>query len=278
MKLLFDQVSIKLSKMITKKYSTSFSLGILFLNKKFHDPIYGVYGFVRLADEIVDSFENYPQAEMLEKFRNDTFLAIENKISVNPVLNAFQEIVHRYDINPWMIQTFLDSMEMDLNKKVYDRLEYEKYILGSAEVVGLMCLKIFTEGNEELFKKLKPKAMKLGSAFQKINFLRDLNEDFEHLGRSYFPGVDLTEFNDEKKKYVEREIEADFKQGLEGILNLPGSSRFGVYVAYVYYYALFRKIRNTSSNIILKERIRIRNERKIALLLKSYIKYNFNIV
>ena len=278
MKALFDQVSLKVSKMITKKYSTSFSLGILFLNKKFHDPIYSIYGFVRLADEIVDSFESYPQADLLEKFKADTYVALENRISLNPVLNAFQQVVHEYNIDTWMIDTFLRSMEMDLDKREYNQFEYEDYILGSAEVVGLMCLKVFTEGDEENYLRLKPKAMKLGAAFQKINFLRDLNEDFMELGRSYFPDLNLMEFDDFSKKIVEQDIEKDFIEGLKGIMNLPSSSRFGVYVAYVYYYALFKKIRNTSSKIILKERVRIGNERKIALLIKSYIKYNFNLV
>lgn len=278
MKAIFDNLSYNISKLITQRYSTSFSLGIYFLNGKFHRPIYAIYGFVRLADEIVDSFEGYQQEKLLTKFRADTYAAIENKISLNPVLNCFQEIVHQYNIDNWLIDTFLDSMEMDLHKSQYDRDNYEKYILGSAEVVGLMCLKVFTEGEEKQYEKLKPLAMKLGAAFQKINFLRDLKMDYKDLGRSYFPNVDLSFFNDSTKQRIEEEIEADFKKGFEGIMLLPHSSRFGVYVAYVYYYALFKKIRKTSSGKIMNQRIRIGNEQKMMLLLKSYIKYNFNLV
>ncbi len=278
MKDLFDRVSLKSSKMVTNAYSTSFSLGIKFLSNRFHDPIYSVYGFVRFADEIVDSFHDFNKKELLADFRKQTYAAIEHKISLNPILNSFQNAVNQYKIPIELIDTFLDSMEMDLENIEYDRSAYEKYILGSAEVVGLMCLKVFLEGDEETYLKLKPEAMALGSAFQKINFLRDLNADYDKLGRTYFPGVDLKKFNDETKRQIEEEIEEDFYQGYLGIKKLPKSARFGVYVAYVYYYSLFSKIKSTPSSAILQQRIRIPNNQKFALLFKSYIKHSFNIL
>ena len=278
MKDLFDKVSLKSSKMVTNAYSTSFSLGIKFLSNRFHDPIYSVYGFVRFADEIVDSFHDFNKKELLADFRKQTYAAIEQKISLNPILNSFQNAVNQYKIPIELIDTFLDSMEMDLENIEYDRSAYEKYILGSAEVVGLMCLKVFLEGDEETYLKLKPEAMALGSAFQKINFLRDLNADYDKLGRTYFPGVDLKKFNDETKRQIEEEIEEDFYQGYLGIKKLPKSARFGVYVAYVYYYSLFSKIKSTPSSAILQQRIRIPNNQKFALLFKSYIKHSFNIL
>ena len=278
MKDLFDKVSLKSSKMVTNAYSTSFSLGIKFLSNRFHDPIYSVYCFVRFAYEIVDSFHDFNKKELLADFRKQTYAAIEQKISLNPILNSFQNAVNQYKIPIELIDTFLDSMEMDLENIEYDRAAYEKYILGSAEVVGLMCLKVFLEGDEETYLKLKPEAMALGSAFQKINFLRDLNADYDKLGRTYFPGVDLKEFNDETKRQIEEEIEEDFYQGYLGIKKLPKSARFGVYVAYVYYYSLFSKIKSTPSSAILQQRIRIPNNQKFALLFKSYIRHSFNIL
>ena len=278
MKDLFDKVSLKSSKMVTNAYSTSFSLGIKFLSNRFHDPIYSVYGFVRFADEIVDSFHDFNKKELLADFRKQTYAAIEQKISLNPILNSFKSAVNEYNIPVELIDTFLDSMEMDLENIEYDRSAYEKYILGSAEVVGLMCLKVFLEGDEETYQKLKPEAMALGSAFQKINFLRDLNADYDKLGRTYFPGVNLEEFNDETKRQIEEEIEEDFYQGYLGIKKLPKAARFGVYVAYVYYYSLFSKIKSTPSSAILQQRIRIPNNQKFALLFKSYIRHSFNIL
>lgn len=278
MKALFDKVSHKTSRMVTRSYSTSFTLGILGLDKKFHDPIYGVYGFVRFADEIVDSFHDYPKAELLRKFRQDTYEALEQKISLNPILNHFQEVVHEFQIPVDLIDTFLDSMEMDLGDIEYDQKTYEKYILGSAEVVGLMCLKVFVEGNEDYYEQLKPQAMALGSAFQKINFLRDLNADFEGLGRTYFPGVDLNNFTNQTKLEIEADIEIDFRQGFEGIKALPKGARFGVYIAYVYYYALLQKIKNTSSQVLFKERIRIPNQKKYGLFVSSYLRHSFNLL
>ena len=228
MKALFDSVSIRASRMITKAYSTSFSLGILGLDKKYHDPIYAIYGFVRFADEIVDSFEGYPQKELLERFWKDTYLALDEKISLNPVLNSFQQAVNTFEIDRDLIETFLKSMEMDLYKNDYDEEGYKAYILGSAEVVGLMCLKVFVDGSEERYQTLKKPAMQLGSAFQKINFLRDLHADYKKLGRTYFPGVDLNNFDETVKTEIEADIDIDFRAGYEGIKQLPKGARFGV--------------------------------------------------
>ena len=276
MKALFDSISIRSSRIVTKSYSTSFSLGILGLDRKYHDPIYAIYGFVRFADEIVDSFEGYPQKELLERFWKDTYQALEDKISLNPVLNSFQQVVRAYEIDYDLIETFLKSMEMDLYKNEYDEAGYKAYILGSAEVVGLMCLKVFVDGNQERYLALKEPAMQLGSAFQKINFLRDLHADYQSLGRTYFPGVDLNNFNEEVKASIEADIDIDFKAGYEGIKKLPKGARFGVYIAYVYYYSLFKKIRKTHCDLILNERVRISNKRKYGLFLSSYLRHTIN--
>ena len=276
MKPLFDSVSIRASKMITKAYSTSFSLGILGLDKKYHDPIYAIYGFVRFADEIVDSFGGYPQEKLLKRFWADTFESIDDKISLNPILNSFQQVVNAYKIDHSLIETFLKSMEMDLYKNDYDEQAYKDYILGSAEVVGLMCLKVFVDGNEVRYEKLKVPAMQLGSAFQKINFLRDLNADYHSLGRTYFPGVDLNVFDEKTKTAIEADIDIDFAAGFEGIKQLPKGARFGVYIAYVYYYSLFKKIRKTHCDIILSKRVRISNKRKYGLLISSYLRHTIN--
>jgi len=278
MKELFDMISKKSSKLTTVTYSTSFSLGIRFFSRRFHDPIYAIYGFVRFADEIVDSFHGYDKARLLERFRTDTYLAIEEKISLNPILNNFQWVVNKYGIEKELIDLFLDSMEMDLKDISYDQEKFEKYILGSAEVVGLMCLRVFCEGDDEKYKKLKPPAMRLGSAFQKINFLRDLHADFEGLGRSYFPGIDLSKFDDETKQKIEDGIALDFADGLEGIKMLPRGARFGVYMAYVYFHKLFLKIKRTRSSRIMKERIRIPNRTKYKLLVTSYLKHQLNLL
>jgi phytoene synthase len=276
MKRLFDELSYETSKITTKRYSTSFSLGIQFLNSSIHQPIYAIYGFVRFSDEIVDSFHGYDKEKLLHDFKKQTFEAIESGISLNPILNSFQDTVNKYQIPHELIHTFLNSMEMDLNKQIYDKSKYEEYILGSAEVVGLMCLKIFVNGNEKMYLKLKFEAMKLGSAFQKINFLRDLKDDYKELGRSYFPNVDMTFFNDQIKKDIEKDIAKDFKLGLDGIKKLPKNARFGVYVAYIYYHNLFLKIQSKPAATILKERVRIPNNKKISLLLFSFIKHNLN--
>ena len=276
MKALFDSISIRSSRIITKSYSTSFSLGILGLDRKYHDPIYAIYGFVRFADEIVDSFEGYPQKELLDRFWKDTYQALEDKISLNPVLNSFQQVVRAYEIDYDLIETFLKSMEMDLYKNEYDEADYKAYILGSAEVVGLMCLKVFVDGNQDRYLALKEPAMQLGSAFQKINFLRDLHADYQSLGRTYFPGVDLNNFNEEVKASIEADIDIDFKAGYEGIKKLPKGARFGVYIAYVYYYSLFKKIRKTHCDLILNERVRISNKRKYGLFLSSFLRHTIN--
>jgi len=278
MKHIFDNVSKKCSKITTQSYSTSFSFGIKALDKKHHDPIYGIYGFVRLADEIVDTFHDYDKLELFYKFKKDTIEAINKKISLNPILNHFQEVVNYYEIDWNLINTFLNSMEMDLKDQVYDKEKYQEYILGSAEVVGLMCLKIFVNGNSEKYNNLKPFAMKLGSAFQKVNFLRDVNDDFKKLGRTYFPNVDMNNFNEIEKKKIENEIENEFKEALIGIKRLPFSSRGGVYLAYRYYYNLFVKIKNTSPRKILETRIRIPNFNKIGLMLKSMVRNQCNLL
>jgi 15-cis-phytoene synthase len=278
MKKLFDQVSRSTSKAVTRRYSTSFSLGISFLNKDFQDPIYGIYGFVRFADEIVDSFHEYDKQLLLQEFKRDTYLSIERKISLNPVLNSFQEVVHKFNIEPELIAAFLRSMEMDLEKKKYAEDEYKQYILGSAEVVGLMCLKVFTENDHQLYNKLKPYAMSLGSAFQKINFLRDLNADFIGMGRIYFPEVDLSNLNENIKSEIEADIEKDFDAGLAGIKMLPKRSRLGVYVAYIYYRSLFSKIKKLKAQNILQERVRIPNTQKVMLFAGSYVRNSLNIL
>ena len=278
MKALFDNTSYKCSKIVTNTYSTSFSLAINFLDKDFVKPIHAIYGFVRFADEIVDSFHDYDKQELLDRFRKETHTAIEEKISLNPILNSFQEAVHQYDIEVGMVDTFLKSMEMDLIKTQYNQARFEEYILGSAEVVGLMCLKVFTEKNRELYDSLKPYAMKLGSAFQKINFLRDMKSDYCQLGRLYFPNIAIEQFDDQCKQKIEADIESDFSMGYKGILKLPKRSRFGVYIAYIYYYALFKKINNTSSAEILTKRIRISTRRKYALLFGSYVRHRLNLI
>jgi len=278
MKALFDKVSQQCSKITTQQYSTSFSLGIRFLHKDLRAPIYSVYGFVRFADEIVDSFHQYEQRELLDDFRAETYKAIEQRISLNPILNSFQWVFHKYNFSIDLVDTFLDSMAMDLTDRVYDQKEYEKYILGSAEVVGLMCLKIFSMNDEALYQKLAPFAMKLGSAFQKINFLRDLNEDYQALGRVYFPGIEMGHFDDKVKKAIEKDIAVDFQEGYKGILQLPKKSQFGVYMAYVYYYGLLKKIQATPSKNILNNRIRIPNSMKYALFAKSYVQHSLNLL
>lgn len=278
MKELYDQVSIKCSRLTTKAYSTSFSLGIRCLGKELRDPIYSIYGFVRFADEIVDTFHDYNKQQLLDKFKEDTYRAIDEKISTNPILNSFQITVNRFNIDRELIASFLKSMEMDLHQKTYSPEGLKEYILGSAEVVGLMCLRVFCNGHDEMYKTLKPNAMSLGSAFQKINFLRDLRADYVDMGRTYFPDVDLKEFNDETKKSIEESIAKDFHHGYEGILKLPRSSRFGVYVAYVYYIALFKKIQNTASKDVLQSRVRIPNHDKARLLAYSFFKHQLNML
>lgn len=278
MKVLYDKVCLDCSMNTTKSYSTSFSLGIRFLAKHLQQPIYALYGFVRFADEIVDTFHNYDKKALFERFKEDTYFAIDQRISLNPILHSFQETYHKYGIKKEHVDTFLRSMEMDLYLKEYDQEGYEEYILGSAEVVGLMCLRIFSNGDDALCQQLYPYARKLGAAFQKINFLRDLHEDYENLGRAYFPGLTMEQFDEQAKKQIEAEIEADFTEAYKGIVQLPKDSRFGVYVAYVYYFRLFTKIRKLPSHRILQERIRIPNRRKFTLFLGSYVRHSFNMI
>ncbi|AVF48351.1 MULTISPECIES: phytoene/squalene synthase family protein [Elizabethkingia] len=273
MKKLFDELSYEVSKCTTRKYSTSFSLGILALKPSIRSAIYAIYGYVRLADEIVDSFHDYNKEKLLSRLKKETYNAIEEGISLNPILQAFQQTVHDYRIDRELIDTFLHSMEMDLQKIDFDSKLYNEYIYGSAEVVGLMCLQVFTEGNKEKFEELKPYAMKLGSAFQKINFLRDLKDDYQILGRTYFPGINMSVFDNSVKFKIEGEIETEFKEALIGIKKLPGSSMFGVYLAYRYYLSLFYKIKKTSSQRIMQNRIRIANSQKLLLACESYIRY-----
>ena len=278
MKSLFDSVSVKCSKLTTSAYSTSFSLGIYFLNNRLRNPIYSIYGFVRFADEIVDSFEGYDKKQLLNKFKAETFEAIESRISLNPIINSFQHVVHKYKIDHELIKTFLKSMEMDLHKMDYSIEKYNEYILGSAEVVGLMCLHVFTEGDLKLYEELKPFAMKLGAAFQKVNFLRDMKADYEILGRTYFPDIDMTKFSSSAKMEIEQDIEKDFHQALTGIKRLPSSSRGGVYLAYVYYYTLFKKIKSLPAKKIMTERIRISNGEKLGLMVNSMFQYKLNLL
>jgi 15-cis-phytoene synthase len=277
-KSLFDSVSIACSKKTTTSYSTSFSLGIKTLGKKFRDPIYAIYGFVRFADEIVDTFHDYDKVSLMARFREDTVRAIDEKISLNPILNSFQKAYHDFNLDWELVDTFLKSMEMDLDKTMYDRLGYEVYILGSAEVVGLMCLKVFTEGDQQEYERLKPYAMRLGAAFQKINFLRDLKADYQTLGRTYFPQLDMANFDENAKRTIEKEIAEDFHEAYKGILMLPKDARFGVYMAYTYYVRLFQKIKSLPSDRIMEERIRIPNQKKFALILKSYVQHNLNLL
>jgi phytoene/squalene synthetase len=278
MKALFDEISRKSSKLVTQSYSTSFSLGIRFLAQKFHNPIYAIYGFVRFADEIVDTFHDYNKPQLLEEFKAETYKAIERGISLNPILNNFQQVVNEYKIDRWLIDTFLRSMEMDLYDHRYDQKGYEEYILGSAEVVGLMCLKVFVEGDDEKYNDLKYYAMKLGSAFQKINFLRDFNADLQGLGRMYFPQLQNREFNDEVKREIEADTRKDFELGYEGIKRLPKNARFGVYVAYKYYSNLLEKISSMPPQRIMSERVRIPDNQKYALFFGSFVRHSFNLL
>jgi phytoene synthase len=279
MKKIYDNLAEAFSKQLTKKYSTSFSLGIRLLHKNLRQDIYSLYAFVRIADEIVDTFHGYDQARLLNDFKRDTYQCLEDGISFNPILNAFQDTVKRNRIPMDLIDQFLHSMEMDLNPDyVYDNSLYSEYIDGSAEVVGLMCLKVFLQGDDQKYLELEPYARALGAAFQKINFLRDFKQDYEQLGRVYFPGVDFTAFDNEQKQGIEEDIAKDFALAYEGILKLPKKARFGVYMAYVYYFGLFKKIRSLDASAILKERIRIPDNKKYSLLLRSYVRHSLNLL
>ncbi|HRH66224.1 MAG TPA: phytoene/squalene synthase family protein [Bacteroidia bacterium] len=275
---IYNQISYKVSKVITKDYSTSFSLGIRMLDRRFHDPIYAIYGFVRIADEIVDTFHHFDQPVLLRKFIQDTDDALQNRVSTNPVLQAFQEVVHRYAIDRPLIDAFLHSMEMDLSEKKYAENSYSEYIYGSAEVVGLMCLHVFCENDSALYDRLLIPARKLGAAFQKINFLRDMKSDYSERGRIYFPGVDFEKFDVNTKKIIEADIQKDLDDSLCGIRSLPNGSRLGVTVAYIYYISLFRKIKRASIQTVQQERIRIPNSGKLILLVKTWFRYQLKLI
>lgn len=278
MKKLFDELAYKVSKAVTEKYSTSFSLGILALKPSVRSAIYAVYGYVRLADEIVDSFHDYDKAELLKRFKTETWIALDEGISLNPILQSFQDTVNNFAIDRGLIEQFLHSMEMDLQQIDYNSDLYNEYILGSAEVVGLMCLQIFAEGKKEAFEHLKPYAMKLGSAFQKVNFLRDLKDDYYVLGRTYFPNIDMKIFTNQIKDQIVNEIETEFKEAFIGIKKLPASSKFGVYLAYKYYLSLFKKIKNMPAEKIMNQRIRIPNTQKLSLAMSSYVQYKMAVI
>ncbi len=279
MKELFDQISEECSKNVTKSYSTSFSLATKMLSSSIRQDIYNIYGFVRFADEIVDSFHNYNKEELFKRFVNDLNHSLKEKISLNPILNSFQKTVHKYGIQKELIDAFLKSMKQDLKKKNYKTSrEYKDYIYGSADVVGLMCLKVFVSGNESEYKKLKPYAMALGSAFQKVNFLRDLNDDYQKLDRIYFPGVEYSSFDENTKNQIMVDIEKDFSQALKGIYMLPNNSKFGVYAAYKYYKRLLIKLKRSSYLKIKKQRIRVPNYQKVDVLARSYVRYRLNIL
>ena len=275
----FDTVSYECSKLVTQHYSTSFTLGTRMLASKYRKHIYNIYGFVRFADEIVDSFHNFDKEELLKKFEGDLKHALDNGISLNPILNSFQFTVHENNIQQELIDAFLKSMKMDLYKQKYNtKEEYREYIYGSADVVGLMCLNVFVEGDIDKFHQLKPRAMALGSAFQKVNFLRDLNADFQILERTYFPNLNLTDFDEKSKASIIADIEKDFDHALEGIFMLPSSTRLGVYTAYKYYRKLLLKLKNTPSNKIQSARIRVPNYQKMTVLAQSYLKFHLNLL
>ncbi|MBW3127254.1 phytoene/squalene synthase family protein [Hymenobacter profundi] len=275
---LFDETTLACSKLITTRYSTSFTLGIRTLDKRFHLPVYAVYGFVRWADEIVDTFHSHDKAALFQDFKRQTDEALRERLSLNPVLHAFQLMVHRYGIDQEFIDAFLRSMEMDLEDQSYNQSLYQEYIYGSAEVVGLMCLRIFCEGDKALFEHLREPARRLGSAFQKVNFLRDIRSDYEDRGRVYFPGVQYEQFDDQVKREIEADILADFEAGYAGIVQLPRAARLGVYLAYVYYLKLFYKIRQLPAAHILGERVRVPNNTKMLLLLGSYFRYRLRAI
>ncbi|KQX06272.1 phytoene/squalene synthase family protein [Flavobacterium sp. Root420] len=279
MKSLFDAVSIKCSKLVTQSYSTSFSLAVKMLSPSIRDGIYSIYGFVRFADEIVDSFHNYDKENLINDFEKEYYKAIKMEISLNPILNSFQHTVKHYNITDDLVQDFLKSMKLDLVKSNYStQTEYEDYIYGSADVVGLMCLKVFVKGNNQKYEQLKNEAMRLGSAFQKVNFLRDLKEDNLVLNRNYFPGVDLKSFDENAKTTIIKEIEEDFKIAYQGIVKLPIEAKFGVYTAYIYYKKLLKKLKNTPYYEIGNSRIRVSNYTKAGLLAQSFVTYKLKLV
>lgn len=271
---LYHKVCVNASKMVTNSYSTSFSLGIKMFAEELREPIYNIYGFVRFADEIVDTFHEFDKSELLAEFRKETYQAIERGISLNPILHSFQRVVKRYDIGLDLIDSFLDSMEMDLESRIFDRRMYDQYIFGSAEAVGLMCLKVFVDGDTAEYDRLKAPAMRLGSAFQKINFLRDIKSDYQDRGRIYFPGVAYESFCCEDKEQIEAEIQADFDEALIGINELPKGARMGVYLAYQYFQRLLDKIKKCNADDVKERRIRVPDATKIMILGSSALRYN----
>jgi phytoene synthase len=275
---LYHKVSQRCSEITTREYSTSFSAAIRLLHKDLRGPVYSIYGFVRFADEIVDTFHDYDKAQLLAGFRADTCKAIHDGISLNPILHSFQKTVSQYDIDHALIEAFFHSMEMDLHRKTYDARNFGEYIYGSAEVVGLMCLHIFCEGDKKLFEELKEPARSLGAAFQKVNFLRDIRADYNGLSRMYFPGCDFNNFTENDKQQIEQDIDVDFKNAYPGILRLPLKARFGVYVAYKYYYSLFKKIRKLKPAGVLQARIRIPDYHKSLILLRASIKNHMGLI
>lgn len=279
MKAIFDAVSQNCSRIVTESYSTSFALATRMLDASIRNDIYNIYGFVRFADEIVDTFHAYDKATLFNNFEKDLGKALEARISLNPILNAFQHTYHKYDIPHHLVASFMKSMRMDLVKTVYKtEEEYKAYIYGSADVVGLMCLRVFVKGNTEKYEELKDAAMALGSAFQKVNFLRDLKEDFEDLNRTYFPNTNLMDLDETSKKRIVDEIESDFTLGYSGIIKLPNEAKFGVYTAYKYYSKLLQKLKNTPPLEIRNARIRVPNYQKFGLLAKSYVNYKLQLV
>lgn len=279
MKSIFDKISFECSRNVTKSYSTSFSVAVKMLAPSIRQDIYNIYGFVRFADEIVDTFHDYGKEELFEMFEKDLKSSLEKRISLNPVLNSFQHTVHKYNIPETMISAFMNSMRLDLHKSKYTSFEeYNEYIYGSADVVGLMCLKVFVNGDDKKFAELEQAAMRLGSAFQKVNFLRDLKTDYEDLNRTYFPNTDLSRLDEHSKQDIIREIEADFEAGFHGILRLPLEAKFGVYTAYVYYKKLLSKLKKTPSLEIKNARIRVPNYEKFGLLARCYVNYHLNLL
>ncbi len=275
---LYTNTCLECSEIITKRYSTSFSLGIRSFDKSLRPPIYAVYGFVRFADEIVDTFHEHDKKTLLDRFRKETYQAIEEKISLNPVLHSFQKVVNDYQIDHALIDAFLDSMEMDLYHNRYEDSLYTTYIYGSAEVVGLMCLKVFVKGDQAEYERLRPFACKLGSAFQKINFLRDMKSDFDERGRVYFPGVDFLHFDNHQKEIIEADIQSEFDEALVGIKQLPETARLGVYLAYVYYTNLFSKIKAANVARVKEERIRVNDGKKLYLMFSSALRHSMNML
>jgi len=275
---IYDEVCIAASRKTTRAFSTSFSLGVRMLDPRFRDQIHAIYGFVRFADEIVDTFHEHPQKELLNRFRADTELAIQEQISLNPILHSFQNVVRRSGIEWNLIDIFIDSMAMDLERGEHDRTSFDQYILGSAEVVGLMCLRVFCDGDLVLYERLKPYAMSLGAAFQKVNFLRDLKQDNQELGRTYFPGTDLNALTADQKQRIEDDIRADFEHAAIGIRQLPKGARIGVHLVYVYYLCLYKKIRSTPASELFTRRISVRKRGKIRLLVGAVVQDKFNLI